>query len=93
MNTATLKIPMDSAGRVVIPQEIRKHFGLRGGAQFKIVETKNTIVLEPLDENPKIKNKKGFLVVCPEGNQAPSDETEIINKIREERIYKLVHPS
>src|SRR3989338_8265144 len=53
MPNPILTIPMDAAGRVVIPQELRKRFGLSGKALFKVIQTKEAILLEPIEEAPK----------------------------------------
>ena len=85
------KIPMDKAGRVVIPQEIRKHFGIQGGAEFKVVETPTAILLEPIEEEPRLVMKNGLLVVV--GGEILEQDVDLIARSREERFRKLVDPT
>jgi len=37
---------MSSKGQVVIPEEIRKRFGLKSGSQFVVVGEKDTVILK-----------------------------------------------
>lgn len=39
---------MSSKGQVVIPEEIRKRFGLKVGSQFVVVGDKDTVILKAI---------------------------------------------
>lgn len=91
MESTLLKIPMDKAGRVVIPQEIRKHLGIQGGAEFKVTETPTAILLEPIEEEPRLVMKNGLLVVA--GGEILEHDGDLIARTREERMRKLVNPA
>lgn len=39
---------MSSKGQVVIPEEIRKHLGLKEGSQFIVVGDKDTVILKAI---------------------------------------------
>jgi AbrB family looped-hinge helix DNA binding protein len=56
MNTSTLS----EKGWVVIPQELRKRYGLKKGDQLHITDYGGVISLVPVSENP-IKNSCGML--------------------------------
>ena len=84
MASVVHKIPMDKAGRVVIPLEIRKHLGIQGGGEFKVTETATAILLEPVEEEPEVRMVNGFMVICPDEILEPTDD--LIARHREERI-------
>ncbi len=56
MVTSTLT----SKGQIVIPSQIRHHFGLKKGMRLCITEEDNKIVLQPLTSE-YFKGKAGFL--------------------------------
>ena len=56
MNTSTLS----EKGWVVIPQELRKRYGLKKGDQLHIIDYGGVISLVPASEDP-IKNSFGML--------------------------------
>lgn len=56
MNTSTLS----EKGWVVIPQELRKRYGLKKGDHLHIIDYGGVISLVPTSENP-IKNSFGVL--------------------------------
>jgi AbrB family looped-hinge helix DNA binding protein len=42
-----MKTTIDSAGRVVIPKELRERLGLTGGQEVEVVERNGLIEIEP----------------------------------------------
>lgn len=57
-----LTITMGSAGRLVIPKELRNRFHLRAGARLRVIDEGDRLVLEPLEEEPSLHEKDGFLI-------------------------------
>lgn len=90
MASLPLKIPIDRAGRIVLPKQIRDRFGLTAGSEFEVKEEKDRIVLRPVPQAPKLIRKKGFLVVVPEESPLDVDIVELIKKQREERSRKFL---
>ena len=81
----TLKI--DKAGRVILPKLLRDRFGLHAGSDLEIRETREGIVLSPVDRRPSLIKKGGFLVYA--GELPPGcDILKAIDEDREERTRK-----
>jgi AbrB family looped-hinge helix DNA binding protein len=82
--TKRLEIPIDKAGRVVLPKEVRDQLGIHEKTKFKVTEESNKIILTPIRTEPKIVKKNGLLVVqAPEAKDL--DIVEEIKKMREKR--------
>jgi AbrB family looped-hinge helix DNA binding protein len=45
-----MAITIDSAGRVVIPQSVRRHLGLVGGTRLSVEEIDGGVVLRPVSK-------------------------------------------
>jgi AbrB family looped-hinge helix DNA binding protein len=81
----TLKI--DKAGRVILPKPVRDRFGLHAGSDLEIRETREGIVLRPVDQRPSLIKKGGFLVYT--GEIPPGyDILKAIDEDRDERMRK-----
>ena len=89
MASAIVHIPIDKAGRVVLPKEIRDRMGLHSGTEFEVIEEADRIVLKPVPKPPRLVRKKGFLVFVPD-EPPKEDIVEFIKKQREERIRKFI---
>ena len=77
-------LTIDRAGRLVIPQGIRKRFGLNPGSRLEFdVSGGNTIILRPADEKPAL-NMEGGLYVH-EGIVEYGTLPDIIDVLREQR--------
>lgn len=59
-----IEVKMDASGRVCIPKEVRKQFGLKQGVKITVeADVKgDTIVLHPSREKPRLVNKDGVLI-------------------------------
>ena len=65
--TKTLSI--DKAGRVVIPLEIRKMFGLDAGAVLKLEVKERAVMLTPEEQRPAVVRENGVWVFGGEVRQ------------------------
>jgi len=84
MATQPSRIPIDKAGRIVLPKEIRDRLGIAPGTEFEVTEERDRIVLNPMEKGPKIINKGGWLVVV--ADEPPKEDiVEFTRKTREER--------
>lgn len=90
MAQKALRIPIDKAGRVVLPKEIRDRFGLTAGSEFEVKEEKDRIVLRPVEREPRLVKKGGVLVYVPDESPLDVDIVELIKKQREERSRKFL---
>lgn len=89
MASQILHIPIDKAGRVVLPKEIRERMGLHAGSEFEVIEETNRIILKPLSQEPKIVSRGGIFVVVPDEDEAEKGPRNILKKQREERDSKF----
>ena len=80
--TATLSI--DRAGRVVIPQAIRKMFGFNPGALLKLETSKDAVVLKSAERDSPLKRINGMWV--HEGVASSEVFLNAIEDAREERL-------
>lgn len=60
-----MKSTIDSAGRVVIPKELREPLGLSGGGPVEIRERDGRIEIEPLETPMSLVRRAGGLVAVP----------------------------
>lgn len=49
------KITISQKGQIVIPQEIRKNYGLKKGDQLAVEDSNGVIILRPLPRHPLLK--------------------------------------
>jgi AbrB family looped-hinge helix DNA binding protein len=52
------KARMDERGRVLIPAEERERLGLKGGAEFELIEEKGILLLKPIVKPPVLVESK-----------------------------------
>ncbi len=81
-----MKTTIDRFGRIVVPKEIRKRFGLAPGARIEIDEHNQEIVIRQIPERPPLEIEDGLLVF---DGEAAGDITAWIRKVREERHRKI----
>ena len=86
---------VDSFGRLLIPQEIRK--ALHWGPGVKVglsLDEPNRVILTTVEEEPVLKAKNGWIVVGSQEEKTLSnkDVTEALSKSREQRTGKF-YPS
>jgi len=78
-------ITIDGAGRLVLPKPLREKMHLRKGTRLRVLDEGNHLVLQPLNEAPRLIRSGGLLVVEGRLVGPPSDHREI----REARIRRL----
>ena len=61
-----MHVAIDSAGRVVVPKQLRETLGLRAGSLLEISERDGSIVMLPVSEHMRLVRRGGRLVVEPE---------------------------
>lgn len=54
------KVTMSARGQLVIPAEVRRRLGLRGGTRFRLYDSQVKLTLVPEVENP-VQSGLGFL--------------------------------
>jgi len=55
-------LTIDKAGRMVIPQKIRRQFGFHFGSRVELDTSSNVIILRPLEEKPALTMEYGLYV-------------------------------
>ena len=78
-------VPVDRAGRLVIPKELRILHNLRQGSRLRIHARRGRIVLEPVDEEPAVVEQEGLLLAAGHLEGPPGDHLAL----REERLDRL----
>jgi AbrB family looped-hinge helix DNA binding protein len=78
-------IPIDGAGRLVIPKEVRNRLRLHKGSRLRISEEGDRIVLQPVPESCPVREVGQLLVVDAPLQGEPVDHRDI----REERLDNL----
>lgn len=61
-----MKTTIDSAGRLVIPKELRREAGLQPGTELEIRWRQGLIEIEPAPLPVKLKKRGRFLVALPD---------------------------
>ena len=61
-----MHVAIDSAGRVVVPKQLRDALGLKAGSRLEITERDGALVLLPAPEPMRLVRKGDRLVVEPE---------------------------
>jgi AbrB family looped-hinge helix DNA binding protein len=83
-----LSIPIDPAGRIVLPKRVREELAVRPGDTFKVSISGSAVVLTPEKTTAGFVRKGRALVFCAPGHETVSTEeiNEILDATREERI-------
>ncbi|MDI6728728.1 MAG: AbrB/MazE/SpoVT family DNA-binding domain-containing protein [Thermodesulfovibrionales bacterium] len=81
-----MKTTIDRFGRIVVPKDMRKRFGLTPGAQVEIEEQDKEIVIRQVAEKPPLRVENGLLVF---DGEAIGDITLWVSKVREDRNMKV----
>jgi AbrB family looped-hinge helix DNA binding protein len=66
-----MKTTMDSAGRLVIPGEIRREAGLKPGTPLEVRWRDGRVEIEPAPMPVKLVRQGRLLVAVPEGKTGP----------------------
>ena len=80
-----METTLDRFGRIVIPKRIRDDLGLRAGSVLEVKEDSQKILLEPVQEAPRLIMKKGILVISA---TAEGDIEGAVRSHREDRLKK-----
>ena len=81
------ELTIGKAGRLVIPKPVRERLGLRAGSKVIMTEHERAVTFEPLENQPKLKRKKGILVYT---GKLPPD-FDVVRAIKEEREERIRH--
>ena len=83
-----MKTTMDSAGRLVLPKDIRQQAGIRPGMSLEIHVKDGRIEIEPEPLKVKLERRGRLLVAVPRESVEPLTETIVEGtrrKVRRER--------
>jgi len=83
-----MKTTIDSAGRLVIPKEIRQHAGLKPGMPLEVRLHEGRIEIEPASLEIKLERRGRLVVAVPRDTVPPLTATaveETRRKLRRER--------
>lgn len=84
-------VPIDKAGRVVLPKWVREGANLLPGDQLKVSLEGQCIQLEPAIEESGLVRKGEALVFRSHSGKTVS--TDLVEELREERLFTLSQPT
>jgi AbrB family looped-hinge helix DNA binding protein len=76
------EVPIDRAGRIVLPKEVRRELAIKPGDTFKVSIRGSSVTLTPNKETVGLVRKGQALVFSTTGEDTLSQET--VNRIVEE---------
>ena len=85
----TFEIPVDAAGRLVLPKPIRNELGLRGGEILELESNGSTVTLKRGGQEPKLETVNGVLVFCGTSGSSRVRPTELDDDPIAERLNLL----
>ena len=80
-------VPIDKAGRVIIPKWVREGINLQAGDELKLSLEGQQIQLEPAVEDAGLVRKGHALVF--RSSRSKTITSEMVEKLREERLTSL----
>ena len=85
-------VPIDQAGRIVLPQQVRKELGIKAGDRFRVGIDGIVVTLRPARQSVGLKRKGKALVYSSESGQKIDEETVsgILAESREEGFSRLL---
>lgn len=84
-----MRIPVDKAGRMVVPKPVRDRLGLQREGNLELVESSEGFVLKPVETNTGlVRDEDGWLVIPGDPNER-IDWSRIVDDDREERMRKI----
>ncbi len=81
-----METTIDRFGRIVIPKDLRDDMGLEAGAVLQIEKEGEKIVLQPVQGEPQVMEKKGVLVFT---GTAVGDVGAALHEHRKRRLKKI----
>jgi len=81
-----METTLDRFGRIVIPKDVRDDMGLEAGAVLQIEKEGEKIVLQPIQGEPQVMEKKGVLVFT---GTALGDVGAALHEHRKSRLKKM----
>jgi AbrB family looped-hinge helix DNA binding protein len=81
-----METTLDRFGRIVIPKDVRDDMGLEAGTVLQIEKDGERIVLQPIQGEPQVLEKKGILVFT---GTAVGDVEAALHEHRKKRIRNL----
>jgi len=81
-----METTIDRFGRIVIPKDVRDDMGLEAGAVLQIEKEGEKIVLQPVQGEPQVIEKKGILVFT---GTAVGDVGAALHEHRKRRLKKI----
>ena len=80
-----MEVLIDNFGRILLPQVLRKHIGLKPGSVLEVEESGNKIILNPREEQGCLKIKEDIAVYS--GNI--DNSSDLLRESRNKRIKNL----
>ena len=84
-----MQLKIDSAGRIILPKQVRDRLRLRAGSNLELEEHPEGLMLRPVSQKPSMVKKDGMWVhlgKLPRG----FDWNRIIDDERDERIREVI---
>src|ERR1700692_2944366 len=81
----TTTLPIDGAGRLVLPKPVREELQLSAGDSLELETSENEIILRPVRGAAALRKKQGVWVISTGKPLSAEVVNDTIRKIREER--------
>ena len=81
-----METTLDRFGRIIIPKNVREDMGLEAGAVLQVEKQGGKIVLQPVQGEPQVVEKKGILVFT---GGAVGDVGSALHEHRRSRLKKV----
>ena len=81
-----METTLDRFGRIIIPKNVREDIGLEAGAVLQVEKQGEKIVLQPVQGEPQVVEKKGILVFT---GGAIGDIGSALRQHRQSRLKKI----
>ncbi len=87
LNGMKSTLTIDKAGRMVLPQKVRKQFGLRSGSALELKVSANAITLYPADTAAALTIENGLYVHEGKPEDSLLDEVERTRDDRDRAVW------
>ena len=81
-----METTLDRFGRIIIPKNVREDMGLEAGTVLQVEKQGEKIVLQPVQGEPQVVEKKGILVFT---GGAIGDIGPALRQHRQSRLKKI----